>query len=103
MPTVGDLISEAGQMPDRAIRLLVESSLPDHIHLLVEGDPQDGVHELVKAVRARSSRVLREEFPWLKSRLKSLWASSYFVGTVGGASLSAMQRYVELRRTAETC
>ena len=78
MPTVGDLISEAGQMPDGAIRLPVESSLPDHIHLLVEVDPQHGAHELVKAVKARSSRVLREEFPWLKPRLQSLWAELLF-------------------------
>ncbi|GAA1794204.1 hypothetical protein GCM10009735_27700 [Actinomadura chokoriensis] len=35
---------------------------PDHVHLLVEVDPQLGVHRLVKAIKGRSSRVLREEF-----------------------------------------
>lgn len=40
--------------------------MPDHVHLLVEVDPQFGVHRLVKRIKGRSSRVLREEFPWLK-------------------------------------
>src|SRR5947199_8836215 len=35
----------------------------DQVHLLVEVDPQYGIHKLVKAVKGRTSRVLREEFP----------------------------------------
>ena len=66
-----------------------------HVHLLVEVDPQFGVHRLVKAIKGRSSRVLREEFPHLKSRLPTLWTNSYFVATVGGAPLAAIKRYVE--------
>jgi putative transposase len=69
--------------------------MPDHVHLLVEVDPQFGVHRLVKAIKGRSSRMLREEFPSLKSRLPTLWTSSYFVATVGGAPLEVMNNYVE--------
>ena len=47
-------------------------AMPDHVHLVVEVDPQYGVHKLVKAIKGRSSRVLRGEFPWLRSRLASL-------------------------------
>ena len=68
------------------------------VGLLVEVDPQFGVHRLVKAIKGRSSRVLREEFPWLKSRLPSLWTNSYFVATVGGAPASAIKRYVEAQK-----
>lgn len=68
---------------------------PDHVHLLVEVDPQLGVHRLVKAIKGRSSRVLREEFPALKSRLPTLWTNSYFVATVGGAPLEVVKKYVE--------
>ena len=72
--------------------------MPDHVHLLVEVDPQFGVHRLVKAIKGRSSRVLREEFSWLRSRLPSLWTNSYFVATVGGAPLSVIKRYVETQK-----
>ncbi|WP_226351917.1 IS200/IS605 family transposase [Pseudonocardia sp. ICBG601] len=75
---------------------LVElETMPDHVHLLVEVDPQYGVHRLVKAVKGRSSRVLRDEFPWLRSRLPTLWTNAYFVATVGGAPLEVIRKYVE--------
>lgn len=72
--------------------------MPDHVHLLVEVDPQFGVHKLVKAVKGRTSRVLREEFPTLRSRLPTLWTNSYFVATTGGAPLAAVKRYVEQQK-----
>ena len=68
---------------------------PDHVHLLVEVDPQFGIHKLVKQVKGRSSRLLRREFPTLKSRLPSLWTNFYFVSTVGGAPLEVIRQYIE--------
>jgi putative transposase len=69
--------------------------MPDHVHLLVEVDPQFGIHKLVKAIKGRTSGLLREEFPALKSKLPTLWTNSYFVATVGGAPLGVVERYVE--------
>jgi putative transposase len=70
-------------------------TMPDHVHLLVTCDPQYGIHRLVKAVKARSSRLLRQEFPSLKSRLPTLWTNSYFVATIGGATLEVVKQYVQ--------
>ena len=69
--------------------------MPDHVHLLVEVDPQFGIHRVVKQIKGRSSRLLRQEFPALKSRLPSLWTNSYFVSTVGGAPLEIIKQYIE--------
>jgi putative transposase len=69
--------------------------MPAHVHLLMEVDPQFGVHRAVKQIKGYSSRILREEFPWLKSRLPSLWTNRYFVSTVGGAPLSVIRQYIE--------
>ncbi len=75
---------------------LVEVSVqPDHVHLLVGVDPQFGIHRLVKQVKGRSSRVLRQEFPSLRSRMNTLWTNSYYVATTGGAPLATIQRYIE--------
>lgn len=73
--------------------------MPDHVHLLVSVDPQFGVHRLTKAIKSRSSRVLREEFPWLRSRIPTLWTHSYYVGTMGGADIDAVKRYIENQKT----
>lgn len=69
--------------------------MPEHVHLLVGCDPQFGIHRLVKAIKGRSSRLLRDEFLGLKSRLLSLWTNSYFVCTVGGAPLAVTKQYIE--------
>ena len=69
--------------------------MPEHVHLLVEVDPQYGIHRLVRSIKGRSSRLLRQEFPWLKSRLPTLWTNSYFVSTVGGAPLEIIKQYIE--------
>lgn len=69
--------------------------MPDHVHLVVEVDPQYGIHRLVKQVKGVSSHLLRSEFPHLKTRLPTLWTNSYFVATVGGAPLAILKQYVE--------
>ena len=69
--------------------------MPDHVHMLVEVDPQLGIHKAVKRIKGRSSHDLREEFPWLKRRLPSLWTNSYFVSTVGEAPHATARRYIE--------
>ena len=78
--------------------LVAMEVMPDHVHLLVEVDPQFGIHKLVKTIKGRTSRVLREEFPSLRSRLPTLWTNSYFVATTGGAPLAAVKRYVEQQK-----
>jgi putative transposase len=69
--------------------------MPDYVHLLVEVNPQYGIHRLVKQVKGVTSRMLRQEFPKLKQRLPTLWTNSYFVSTVGGAPLKVIKQYIE--------
>ena len=79
----------------KSAELIELEIMPDHVHLLIEVDPQYGVHRLVKQIKGVSSRKLRQEFVWLKSRIPTLWTNSYFVSTVGGAPLSVIKQYVE--------
>jgi len=69
--------------------------LPDRVHLLVSVDPQFGIHRLMKLVKGRSSRFLRQEFRVLKRKLPTLWTNSYYVGTTGGAPLALIKQYIE--------
>lgn len=83
---------------ERHCRIIELETMPDHVHLLVECDPQFGIHRLVKQIKGRSSRFLRAEFPHLKSRIPTLWTNSYFVATVGGASMEVIKQYIENQR-----
>ena len=69
--------------------------MPDHVHLLIEVDPQYGINRAVRHIKSTSSHALRTEFPSLKSRLPTLWTNSYFVSTVGGAPLEDIKKYIE--------
>jgi putative transposase len=85
---------------EREAPIVELETMPDHVHLLVSVDPQYGIHRLVKQIKGRSSRLLRQEFQTLRSRLPTLWTNSYFVATVGGATLEVVKRYVENQRNA---
>lgn len=87
-----ELIQETCEQ--RNVEIIEMEIMPDHVHLLMEVDPQFGVHKAVKQIKGYSSRILREEFLWLKSRLPSLWTNSYFVSTVGDAPLAVSKTEV---------
>ena len=81
----------ADVIQERGAWLQALEVMPDHVHALVEVDPQFGAHRLVKAMKGRSSYILRSEFPHLRSRLPTLWTNSYFVATTGGAPMARDQ------------
>ena len=66
---------------------------PDHVHLFVSSYPKLGCHRIVRAIKGRSSRILRQEFPELL-KLPSLWTHSYFVSTAGNVSSETIKRYI---------
>jgi len=69
--------------------------MPDHVHLFVEGGPTICVAEIVNGLKGFTSHELREEFPFLKSRLPTLWSRSYYAGSVGSVSEAVVRKYIE--------
>lgn len=103
---VGDIAERLKQVirevaAEKQTEILEMEVMPDHVHLLIEVDPQFGVHRAVKNIKGRSSHFLRREFSSLKRRLPSLWTNSYFVSTVGGAPLSVVKQYVATQKERE--
>ena len=56
---------------------------PDHVHMFISFDPRQPLHGLIKLFKGRSSRILRDRYPKLKSRIPSIWTRSYFCCTIG--------------------
>jgi putative transposase len=71
---------------------------PDHRHLFVESDPTRCVAEIVNRLKGYTSRVLRGEFPSLRSRLPTLWSRSYFAGSSGHVSTATIERYIAAQK-----
>lgn len=75
--------------------------LPDHVHIRMEVDPQFGIHKAVKSLKGYTSKILREEFPILKTKLPTLWTNSYFVSTTNDAPLDAIKKYISQQKTSQ--
>jgi putative transposase len=72
---------------------------PDHVHMFVESDPRLAPAHLAAQFKGFTSHELREEFPWLKSRMPTLWSRSYYLGSVGTVSESTVRRYIANQKT----
>lgn len=59
--------------------------LNDHIHMLVQFQPDKSLSNVVQIFKGGTSRVIRSEFPELEEFLwgDSLWADGYIAETVG--------------------
>ena len=69
--------------------------MPDHVHLFIRSKPTYAIHFVINQLKGYSSACLRKEFPWLRSRLPSLWTRSYFVESVGHISEETVRKYIE--------
>lgn len=69
--------------------------MPDHIHLLIDINPQLGIYKIIGNIKGYTSNKLRNEFISLKSRLPTLWTRSKFISSVGAVSLEVVKKYIE--------
>lgn len=83
---------------DMNVEIKALEVMPDHVHLFIEFDPRMNLHKVIKTLKGVSSHKLREEFPYLKSRIPSLWTRSYFSSTVGHVSEETVQQYIESQK-----
>ena len=83
------------------VEILEMETDKDHIHILADIDPSFGVMKFIKTVKGRSSRILRDEFTFLKTRLPTLWTNSCFISSVGGAPLEVIKQYIENQQISE--
>jgi len=88
-----ELVTE--KQSDYGYEILDMEVMPDHVHLLLDVNPQIGISSVVAKIKGYTARTLRKEFPQLKSRLPSLWTRSKFVSTVGTVTLEVVKKYIE--------
>lgn len=68
--------------------------MPDHVHLFVKAPPIIAVHFIVNQLKGYTSRLLRIEYPHLRSRLPTLWSRSYYCESIGHISEKTIERYI---------
>jgi putative transposase len=96
----GDLEARICELIREAVLILegvviaLETDL-DHVHLFVQVKPIYSPAKFIGRVKGFVSHQIRIEYPWVKTKLPSLWTRSYFVGTTGMVSGDTVKRYVE--------
>ena len=86
---------------DFGVELVEFNGEAEHVHLLVEYPATVQLSKLVNSLKGVSSRLICRDNPELVQhywRSKRLWSESYFVGSVGGAPLEVVRRYIEGQR-----
>lgn len=73
--------------------------MPDHVHLFATALPIYAPQHLANQFKGYSSRVLRQEFDFLRTRIPSLWSRSYYCGSAGNVSADTIQKYIEAQKT----
>lgn len=80
---------------DLRFQLVEMETMPDHVHLLLQCDPSLGINSIIRRIKGYLAKMLRDEFPSLKSRLPCLWTRGRFIATVGTVSLERVKQYIQ--------
>ena len=68
--------------------------MPDCVQLQIEADPTMCVAEIVNRFKGFTSKVLREEFGVLRSRLPCMWNRTYYARTVDAGADSTVSCFI---------
>lgn len=91
-----ELVREkTAELKGEVIDLVIQ---PDHVHLFCSFPPTIAPYQIMYRIKGYSAHVLREEFPWLKSRLPNMWTRRYYVGTAGHVSSETIKKYIEAQK-----
>lgn len=84
-PYMGGIIRELDGKPIRV------NGVADHVHILASLPPRIAVSDVLRTVKANSSRWIHDEFP---SLAKFAWQTGYGVFSVSHRDLESVLRYV---------
>lgn len=69
--------------------------MPDHVHLLIDINPQIGINAIIGKIKGYTSNSLRKKYKELRTKVPTLWTRSKFISSVGSVSLEVVKKYIE--------
>ena len=69
----------------------------DHVHVMFRAKPATEISRFINAYKSASSRLLKKEFPEIRSKLwkEYFWSKSFCLLTAGGAPVEMIRAYIE--------
>lgn len=87
---------------ERGFPILELNGESDHLHLLLEMDPQTSLIEFINVIKTKTARFSRRDYPEEVGRFywkPYFWKDGYFVTTVSENSLQAVTQYIQQQGT----
>lgn len=81
--------------------LLKLSIYPNHIRILVGGQPQQNIHKIVKALKRKTAGVMRKEFKELSTKLPTLWDNRYLMSAGVPISEKTINKYIDNQENSQ--
>jgi len=81
-----------GIVRGQAQKLYIINGMPDHIHILLSLKPDIAISELVRDIKANSSRFINEN-GWIKGRFQ--WQEGFGAFSYGYSQLDAVIKYIK--------
>ncbi len=92
---IGNLINEAN------CKTIIVNGVEDHVHCLIGLKPVVSVSELMKTVKAKSSKYINDHtltpgrFEWLEARLNDEVGQGYGVFSYGKSQVDKVYKYIQ--------
>lgn len=69
----------------------------DHVHVLFRSEPNSNISKFINAYKSASSRLIKKEYPFIKSRLykEAFWSQSFCLISTGEANIETIKKYIE--------
>lgn len=69
----------------------------DHVHVLFRSEPNSNISKFINAYKSASSRLIKKEYPSIKSRLfkEAFWSQSFCLISTGEANIETIKEYIE--------
>jgi putative transposase len=91
---VREIVSQVAE--DFCVHIVSGVVSSDHVHIFASTPPHVRESDQVKAMKGRSSRKIRQEFPQLRKRYRGrhFWARGYFNVTSGNVTDDMIREYI---------
>lgn len=76
----------------------------DHVHTIISISPSTSLNKYINATKAASSRLIKKEFPEIKTKLWKdyFWTKGFYVSSTGSTQLDVVKNYI-LQQGKKSC
>ena len=91
---IRELFEKIGLLYD--VKIIEWNHDKDHVHSILSISPSTNLNKYVNAAKAASSRLIKKEFPNIKTKLwkEYFWTRGFYVNSIGSTQIDVVKNYI---------